>query len=78
MRYYFHLHNDLDVPDQEGRELPDLFAAEAWAASQARNFVGQMAKDEGRIVLHHRIDIEDGEGRVLATVRFGDVVEVKS
>jgi hypothetical protein len=32
---------------------------------------------EGRIALHHQIDIEDGEDTVLATVRFRDVVAIE-
>ena len=26
-RYFFHLHNDIDCPDEEGLELPDLTTA---------------------------------------------------
>jgi hypothetical protein len=77
-RFYFHLHNDVDVPDHEGAELPHLEAAIVRASSYARNLVGELAKDEGRIVLHHRIDIEDENGAVLETVRFGDVVKVEA
>lgn len=77
MRYYFHLHNDMDVPDHEGKELPDLQAAREWARSQARALFGQLAKDEGRVTLHHHIDIEDENGTVLDTVRFADAVKVE-
>lgn len=76
-RFYFHLHNDLDVPDQEGQSLSDLQAARDWAACQARILAGEMAKEEGRVVLHHRIDIEDSEGRVLSSVSFRDVLQVE-
>jgi len=34
-------------------------------------------KAEGRVVLRHRIDIEDSEGTVLASVPFGDVVKIE-
>ena len=77
MIYYFHLHNDADVPDDEGKELPDLNAARSWAARQARDLIGQIAKDEGRVVLHHRIDIEDEDRQVLDTIWFRDAVEVE-
>lgn len=76
-RFYFHLINDIDVPDLEGVELPDIDAARAQAATQARGMIGEMTKTEGRIVLHHRIDIEDEDGTVLASVIFGDVITVE-
>ena len=78
VRYYFHLYNDIDVPDEEGKELPGLTAAREWAASQARILFGEMAKEQGRVVLSHRIDIEDSGGQVLATVSFGEVVNVEN
>lgn len=77
MLYFFHLYNDMDVPDEEGKELPDLRAAREWALSQARGLVGELTKQDGRIVLHHRIDIADKDGRVLDSVRFGDAVDVE-
>lgn len=78
MIYYFHLYNDIDVPDEEGKELADLQAAREWALCQVRALIGEMAKTEGRVVLRHRIDIEDGAGRVLDSVRFGDALDVES
>jgi hypothetical protein len=68
----------MDVPDAEGVELPDLDAARAYAVQQARALFGETAKDEGRVVLRHRIDVEDSEGSVLATVLFGDAVQVET
>jgi hypothetical protein len=76
-RYYFHLYNDVDVPDYEGVVLPDLKAARAHAVRCARITFAETAKDEGRVVLHHRIDIGDERGTVLDTVRFGDAVRVE-
>jgi hypothetical protein len=76
-RFYFHLYNDIDVPDDEGVELADLEAARAHAVRCARVTFAQTAKDEGRVVLHHRIDIEDERGAVLDTVHFRDAVKVE-
>jgi hypothetical protein len=74
--FYFHLHNDMDVPDHEGTELADLEAAIVCASCQARALVCETAKENGRIDLQHRIDIEDSAGAVLDSVRYGDVVDV--
>jgi hypothetical protein len=76
-RYYLHLRNDLDVPDEEGVELPDLDSARAKAAANARFTLAQTAMDEGKINFTHRIDIEDADGRILDTVWFRDVVVVE-
>jgi nitrous oxidase accessory protein NosD len=76
-RFYFHLLNDIDAPDDEGVELPDMEAARAHAVRQARVTFAETAKDQGKVVLHHRIDIENEEGAVLDTVHFGDAVTVQ-
>ena len=76
-RFYFHLHNDVDAVDDEGKEFPDLAAAQAFAQEQARQLIGEMIKESGRIVLSHRIDIEDEQHRTLDSVHFRDVVTVE-
>jgi hypothetical protein len=39
--------------------------------------VAATLKEDGRINLRHHIDIEDGAGKVLARVRFRDVVAIE-
>jgi hypothetical protein len=75
-RFYFHLHNGTVVSDESGKCLPNLEAARAYAEEMARFEVAESAMREGRIVLSHRIDVGDEAGAVLATVRFGEAVEV--
>jgi uncharacterized protein DUF6894 len=77
-RFYFHLHNDIDVPDDEGVELPNLEAARAHAVRCARFTFAETAKSHGHVVLHHRIDIEDERQSVLDTVHFGEAVKVEN
>ena len=76
-RFYFHLYNDMNAVDDEGKELPNLAAARAFAQEQARQLIGEMIKESGRIVLSHRIDIEDAQQRPLDSVHFRDVVTVE-
>ena len=76
-RYFFHLHDDLDIPDDLGADLPSLDGAIAYACRQARHLAGQMVIETGRIVLGHRIDIEDENGVVLDSVHFRDVIKVE-
>ena len=73
---FFYLHNDIDAPE-EGHELPYIEAVRAQGASQAREMIGELVKEDGRIVLHHRIDIEDATGKVLSSVWFSDLVSVE-
>jgi len=75
-KFYFHLYNDLNVPDREGAEFPDLPAARDNAVKQARALVGDTARRNGQIVLGHRIDIEDEAGKVVDSVSFGDAVTI--
>ena len=74
--FYFHLHNDVDARDEEGREFPSLEAALEVARHNARFTFAETLKDDGHANLDHRIDIEDQNRRVLATVRFRDVVTI--
>jgi hypothetical protein len=76
VRYYFHLYNDADVSDEGGQDLPDFEAARAHAVRMARFEVSEAAKRDGRIVLSHRIDVEDEHGVVLGAVYFRDAVDV--
>ena len=74
-RYFFNLYDDIAALDEEGRELPDADAARSEAERTAR----EMAAVEvlaGRLVLSHRIDVVDDAEELVATVCFGDAVEV--
>ena len=74
--FYFHLRNDIDVPDDEGKDLPDLQAALELAATEARKLAGETLKEQGRISLSHRIDIEDERHAIVGTVQIRDVIRV--
>jgi hypothetical protein len=39
--------------------------------------MAETLKEEGRLNLRHYIDLEDEHGKVLATVRFRDVVAIE-
>jgi len=75
--FYFHLFNDAYVPDQEGHEFPDLESAHADALRQARALAGETAKDKGRIVLSHRIEVEEADRGLLAKVYLRDAVAIE-
>ena len=74
-RFYFDLHDDEDVIDNQGRELGGVEEAKLEAVIEAREMIGASVA-EGTIDLHHHIDVRDEGGSVIHTVRFGDVVQV--
>jgi len=76
-RFYFHLHNDMDVPDDDGKELPSPEAARAHAIRMARFEVSQAVVRDGRIVVSDHIDVEDENGAVLAAISFREVVKIE-
>ena len=77
-RYFFHLHNDVDAPDPDGVELRNLDEARAVALHNARFTAAETIKDEGHFIADHRIDVEDENGNVLATVYFRDAVKIEA
>jgi hypothetical protein len=77
-RFYFHVLDDLDTDDPEGAELPDIDAARGRAVTAARVLMCETLTREGRITLHHRIDIEDDQGQRVDSVLFRDVVRIEN
>lgn len=76
-RYYFHLHNDVDAEDEEGIELPSLEVARLRAIELVRFEAAEAVKARSHIVRHHHIDIADENGKVVQSVRFGEVVAIE-
>jgi hypothetical protein len=76
-RYFFDLHNDIDAPDEEGRELPSLDAAKAHALLEARVMIQVSVEETGRIDLRHHIDVRDPSGAIVYVLHFEDAVTVQ-
>lgn len=74
-RYFFHLHNDIEVCDEEGVDLADAAAARALAVREARSIAAEQVA-HGRLVLSHSIEVTDAAGATVCTMRFGDVIEI--
>jgi hypothetical protein len=74
-RYFFHLFNDLDVPDLEGRDLPDDAAARTVAIAEAREMMAADVR-KGRLDLSHRIDVENRFRQPVVTIRYRDAIEL--
>jgi len=74
-RFYFDLHNDEDLLDQQGRELSGLADAKAEAMVEAREMICASVA-EGKIDLRHHIDVRDEGGAIVHQVPFEDAVVV--
>ncbi len=72
-RYFFHLHNSMDVPDHEGRELVSPEAAREHAIVNIRELMCE-AVQKGELDLSHRIDVADEAGKPVMTVRYAEAV----
>jgi hypothetical protein len=73
--YFFDLHNDIDVIDDEGRDLPDLDAARAHALAEARTMIEASIAESGKVDLRHHMDVRDQSGEVVHSLLFEDAVQ---
>lgn len=76
-RYLFHVYNDDETTDCEGKELLNLRAARAVAVKGARAIMADEIQTIGLIDLNHWIEIEDEQGE-MTVVTFRDAVTVRN
>lgn len=76
-RYFFDLRDDMDVLDEEGKELPDPQSAKAHALTEARQMVQASIAEHGHIDLRHHIDVRDENGTIVSVLHFEDAVTVR-
>lgn len=74
-RYFFHLHNDIDAPDEEGQEQENDRAAMEQALECARDIASAAVKN-GNLNLRHFIVCVAEDGREVGIVRFGDAITI--
>ena len=75
-RYYFHIHNDQHVVDEEGQLLPDEVAARQCALESARDLVCMSVK-EGHLNLDHYLAVADESGLPLFNVTFREAFTIE-
>ena len=76
-RFFFHLHNDIQVRDDVGTELPSLDQARIKGVGAARGIMAEDIVKAGHITLSHRITIANGAGEELLELPFRACVEVR-
>lgn len=75
-RFYFHVHNDIDAKDEQGITLADLAAAKQAAIEGARAMMAEHVTKGRPVTLHHRIDVADESGKVLASLPFRELITI--
>jgi hypothetical protein len=75
-RYFFHLHADSFVEDEEGIELADLASAREHALEGARDMVCADIR-QGWLNLDHSIEITDGKIQLMR-LSFREAFEIRS
>lgn len=75
-RFYFHLHNAIQVHDKDGTHLSSLEEAKEQAVKAARSVMAEDIKEAGEITLSHWIQIADEAGEKLLVVPFRACVTV--
>ena len=76
-RFFFHLYNDEDSWDEEGRELPDADAAYRQACEDARHMAAESVRS-GHLDLAHYVAVADATGHVVFKITFGEAVAIRN
>ena len=75
-RYFFHIHDDLVMLDDEGIELADIEAVRRQAVAGIHAMMCDQLM-RGRLVLHHHLVVEDEQGVEVLNLAFGDTVAIE-
>lgn len=74
-RYRFHVFNDDQTTDHDGKVFPNSVAARSYAISCARGIMADELKTSGKLNLSHWIEVEDDDGE-MQVVTFGEAVTI--
>lgn len=77
-RFYLTVCSDARAIDDEGEDLPDLEAATSRAVQGARELIAEQVLAGRPISQDQCIEIANGDGVVLHTVYFADVIQLRS
>ena len=73
--YFFNLHNDRNVMDPEGTDLPDLPSVREHAVADIRELMAEGVK-KGSINFSHSVEVSDENGRLVLSVPFLEAVNI--
>lgn len=75
-RFFFHLYNSVEVPDETGLELPSVASAKEQATQAARAIMAEDIRTIGAITLSHHILIANEQGLEEFVLPFRACVEI--
>ena len=75
-RYFFHVHDDMIVEDEEGRELPDEAIARENAVEEAQILICESIRRHGSVNMDHSIVVADEDGAELFAVMFREAFQI--
>ena len=75
-RYFFHVYSDTVALDEDGEDLASVTIAREAAVRSAREFAAEEITTRGEVHLHHRIEVEDEEGRPVFTLPFSAAFKI--
>ncbi|WP_128082384.1 hypothetical protein [Sphingomonas sp. Ant20] len=75
--FYMNVYNNVVAIDEEGIERADLETVMSEAVRGARALIAEHIQNGKTVHTSHRIEIADDAGKVLHTVRFGDIVDIR-
>jgi hypothetical protein len=75
-RFFFHIFDDIVLTDDEGIELPDADTAKREALAAARAMICDQVR-KGRLVLGHRVEVDDEQGRRVLSLPFGEAITIE-
>ena len=77
-RFHFNIYDEIVVLDEDGTEFSNLAAAREAAVCGAREMMAAQLLAGEPITRHHRIDIADESGTVVASLPFGEVMTIRA
>jgi hypothetical protein len=75
-RFFFHVIDDTVSRDDEGLDLADVGEARLKALAGIRGMICGQVMD-GRLFLHHRVDVEEEDGDTVLSLTFGDALIIE-
>jgi hypothetical protein len=75
--YHLHLYNSAESHGAEGRDFPDLTAANEEAIRNSRDLIAKHVKAGEAVDLDHRIDVAKDSGKLLASIGFRELITIK-
>ena len=76
-RYFFHVHDGFDLPDETGTEFPDIVAVRFAAVTVAGEIIRDLGESFWEIEAW-RLDVTDEGGQHVLTLNFSGSIAIQN